>query len=93
MKSAYLVCYDIADELRLNRIFRFMKGRGFHLQYSVFYCYLSETELKELKAEIQKMIHPKYDDVRIYQITKDSLVAILGVGDRIPEGVEVFYQD
>lgn len=91
MRSGYLVCYDISDELRLNRICRFMKGKGFHIQYSVFYCYLSETELKALRAEIQKLIHPKYDDVRIYQLSKDSLIAVLGVGDRIPEGIEVFY--
>lgn len=91
MKLPYLVCYDIADEQRLTRVYRFMKGRGFHIQYSVFYCLLTRHELKELKSEIEKIIHLRYDDVRIYPLPKNSLVAVLGVGDRIPEGVEVFY--
>lgn len=91
MKSPYLICYDIADELRLNRVYRFMRERGFHIQYSVFYCILTNHELREIQAGIQRIIHPRYDDVRIYPLPKDSLVAVLGVGDRIPEGVEVLY--
>ncbi|WP_353685943.1 CRISPR-associated endonuclease Cas2 [Thermodesulfovibrio sp. 3462-1] len=51
MKAAYLVCYDIADEKRLARIYRFMKGKGLHLQYSVFYCVLTPQQLKNLKDE------------------------------------------
>jgi len=90
MKSPYLVCYDIADEKRLTRIYRLMKGRGLHIQYSVFYCVLTWQELKKLKNEIRQIIHPRYDDVRIYPLSKDSLVAVLGCGDRILEGVEVF---
>ena len=49
MKSPYLVCYDIADEKRLTRIYRLMKGRGLHIQYSVFYCVLTWQELKKTK--------------------------------------------
>ena len=90
MKSPYLVCYDIADEKRLARIYRLLKGRGLHIQYSVFYCVLTWQELKKLKNEIRQIIHPRYDDVRIYPLSKDSLVAVLGCGARIPEGVEVF---
>lgn len=91
MKSPYLVCYDIADESRLNKVYRFMKEKGFHIQYSVFYCVLTEHELKALKAELMKIINLRYDDVRIYPLPQASLVAVLGVGDRIPEGVEAFY--
>ncbi|GAB5046958.1 CRISPR-associated endonuclease Cas2 [Thermodesulfovibrio sp. TK110] len=90
MKVPYLVCYDIADEKRLARIYRFMKGKGLHLQYSVFYCVLTPQQLKSLKNEIRKLINPRYDDVRIYPLSKDSCVAVLGCGARIPEGVEVF---
>lgn len=90
MKAPYLVCYDIADERRLTQIYRLMKGRGLHIQYSVFYCVLTDREIKTLKNEIKQIIHPRYDDVRIYPLSKDSLVAVLGCGERIPEGVQVF---
>lgn len=91
MKSLYLFCYDISDENRLNKMYRYMKGKGIHLQYSVFYCELDKNQLHEMIQDISKIIHPRYDDVRIYSLSKDSLVEVLGVGDRIPEGVEIYF--
>jgi CRISPR-associated protein Cas2 len=90
MKSPYLVCYDIVDDRRLQRVFRFMKGRGIHLQYSVFYCILTWPELQELKMRLSGLINNKEDDVRIYPLPADSLVAVIGCGDRVPDGVEIF---
>lgn len=91
MKSPYLVCYDIADDRRLHRILRFMKGRGIHLQYSVFYCLLTYSDLKDMKERISKLINHKEDDVRIYPLpAENSLVEVIGAGDRVPEDVEIF---
>lgn len=90
MKSFYLVAYDIADERRLSRVFNYMKEKGIHLQYSVFYCLLTWEELKELKTELSEIVDEDEDDVRIYPLQKDSLVASLGCGARLPEGFEVF---
>mgnify|MGYP006977941182 FL=1 len=33
------------------------------------------------------MINPLEDDVRIYPLQKDSLVAVLGCGEPLPEGI------
>lgn len=90
MKSAYLVCYDITDEKRLTKVYRFMKERGLHLQYSVFYCILTREELVELKNSLSKLIHPRYDDVRIYPLPKNALVAVVGLAQRIPEDIQIF---
>lgn len=90
MKSGYLVCYDIADEKRLTKIYNFMKEKGLHLQYSVFYCILTKEELAQLKTSLSKLIHPKYDDVRIYPLPKNALVAVLGLAQRIPEDIQIF---
>jgi len=90
MRSSYLVCYDIADEKRLMKVYRFMKERGIHIQYSVFYCVLTYEELKALKTELQSLINPRYDDVRIYPLPENSLVAVLGKEAIIPEGVKIF---
>ncbi|MCX7794692.1 MAG: CRISPR-associated endonuclease Cas2 [Thermodesulfovibrionales bacterium] len=89
MKSPYLVCYDISDDRRLQRVFNYMKARGIHLQYSVFYCELTWQDLQNLKNDLSALIDPGRDDVRIYPLQKDSLIAVLGCGDRIPEGVEL----
>lgn len=92
MKSSYLVCYDISDPVRLTRIFKFMKGRGIHLQYSVFYCRLTWPELLNLKEKIKEIINEREDDVRIYPLPSNNRVIIMGCGDRVPDGVEIFIE-
>lgn len=90
MKAHYLVCYDIAKPKRLGRVLRFMKGRGVHLQYSVFYCCLTWKELADVKEKLACIIKHNADDVRIYPLPEKSLVAAMGCGDRVPEGAELF---
>lgn len=92
MKASYLVCYDIAGPRRLSRVYRFMKGRGIHLQYSVFYCRLTWSELLQLKEKLEIMINKKADDVRIYPLPSGYKVAVLGCGDRVPDGVDIYVE-
>jgi len=87
MKAPYLVCYDICDHKRLQKVFKFMKGRGVHLQYSIFHCALSWQGLKELKEGIEGIINPEEDDVRIYPLPSQPEVLVLGCGARVPDGV------
>lgn len=63
MRSTYLVCYDIADEKRLRRVFKVMRGYGDHLQYSVFECQLTAMDLVKLRAELAAIIHHTEDQV------------------------------
>ncbi len=90
MKANYLVCYDISDVKRLSRVYRFMKQRGIHIQYSVFYCKLTWQELLILKAELKKLINERYDDIRIYPLPSELKTIVLGCGDRVPDGVSIF---
>jgi CRISPR-associated protein Cas2 len=92
MKANYLVCYDIADDRRLSHVLRYMKGKGVHLQYSVFHCVLTWPELMNLKEKLSGIINHKEDDVRIYPLPSDALIDVMGCGDRVPEGVEIFMQ-
>lgn len=90
MKAPYLVCYDITEPTRLSRVFKLMKGKGIHLQYSVFHCLLTWPELIKLKTELSEIINHKEDDIRIYPLPSDNKVIVMGCGDRIPEGVNIF---
>ncbi|MBI5639749.1 MAG: CRISPR-associated endonuclease Cas2 [Nitrospirae bacterium] len=92
MRAAYLVCYDIADPRRLNRVLRLMKGKGLHLQYSIFHCSLTWPQLMQLKEELKDLIEEQEDDVRIYPLPSGGKIIALGCGDRVPEGVEIFIQ-
>lgn len=92
MKANYLVCYDIRDPRRLSRVFKLMKGKGIHLQYSVFHCSLTWQKLIELKEKLRWIIDEGKDDVRIYPLPSEEKVIIMGVGDRVPDGVEIFIE-
>ena len=63
MRSCYLVCYDIADDKRLRRVFKTMRGWGDHLQFSVFECQLTSSDLVKLRAELAEIIHHDEDQV------------------------------
>jgi CRISPR-associated protein Cas2 len=63
VRSSYLVCYDICDDKRLRKVFEVMRGYGDHLQYSVFECQLTPTDLVRLRAELAGIIHHQEDQV------------------------------
>jgi CRISPR-associated protein Cas2 len=78
MRGSYLVCYDISDEKRLRQVFQVMRGWGDHLQYSVFECQLSPTDLVRLRAELSQIIHHKDDQVLFVYLGPSE-----GRGDRV----------
>lgn len=63
MRNSYLICYDICDDKRLRRVFQIMRGYGDHLQYSVFECQLTATDLAKCRAELGSIINHSEDQV------------------------------
>lgn len=63
MRQVYLVTYDISDDRRRDQVFRILRGFGDHLQFSVFRCEASETELVRLRARLLDAINTKEDQV------------------------------
>jgi CRISPR-associated protein Cas2 len=86
MRTRYLVCYDIAGEARLTRVYRYLKDHGIHVQYSVFLCSLTWPELHEVVSRLADLIDAKADDVRIYPLPAGNPITTLGCGDRTPDG-------
>ncbi|EIC21502.1 CRISPR-associated endonuclease Cas2 [Thiorhodovibrio frisius] len=64
----YLLAYDIADRKRLVRVHRTVKGYGMPLQYSVFLVVGTSRTLDELLGELDDIINPKEDDIRVYPL-------------------------
>ena len=50
MRFSYLICYDICDDKRLRKVFQTMRVYGDHLQYSIFECQLTATDLARCRA-------------------------------------------
>jgi CRISPR-associated protein Cas2 len=89
MQTSYLVCYDIADEGRLTRVYRYLKRVGVPMQYSVFLCSWTWSQYQEALAYLARLIDARADDVRIYPLPSGHSIASIGSGDRIPEGATV----
>jgi len=73
-----LVCYDIADEKRLRRVFKVMRNYGDHLQFSVFECQLTPADLVRCRAELGAEIHHTEDQVLFVNLGPAE-----GRGDRV----------
>lgn len=78
MRISYLVCYDIADEKRLRKVFKAMRGYGDHLQYSVFECQLTAMDLARCRNELSEIIHHDEDQVLFVNLGPAE-----GRGDRV----------
>jgi CRISPR-associated protein Cas2 len=76
--QAILFPRDISDDKRLRKVFQTMRGWGDHLQYSVFECQLTETDLVRLRAELSRIIHHKEDQVLFVYLGPAE-----GRGDRV----------
>lgn len=63
MRSTYLVCYDICDDKRLRAVPKTMRDYGDHLQYSVFECQWTQTDLARCRHALGKIIHHGEDQV------------------------------
>jgi len=61
--KVFIVSYDIADQKRLYKVHKTMKGFGDPVHYSVFRCNLSDKDKIELIAILTEII--KHDEDRI----------------------------
>jgi CRISPR-associated protein Cas2 len=78
MRQSYLVCYDIADEKRLVKVHKTMRGFGDHLQYSVFECQLTPADLARCRHLLGQIIDHREDQVLFVDLGPAE-----GRGDRV----------
>src|SRR4051812_22116971 len=64
----YLVCYDVTDTPRRNRIARCLDDYGGRVQYSVFEAVLDRPLFDKMVADLKGLIDPNQDRVTIYPI-------------------------
>ncbi len=65
-KQFVLVVYDISVDYRRTKLHTALLDFGTPVQYSVFECWLSKAELKQLRARVRRIIRPRKDHVRYY---------------------------
>jgi CRISPR-associated protein Cas2 len=77
----YLVCYDVVNDTRRNRIAKLLKGYGLRVQKSVFECLLSDEQLQLVKTRLDRYLKLEEDQVRFYPMSGHTRrkVMILGM--------------
>jgi CRISPR-associated protein Cas2 len=78
VRISYLVCYDICDDKRLKKVFKTMRNYGDHLQYSVFECQMTATDLVRCRTDLAGIIKHSEDQVLFVNLGPAE-----GRGDRV----------
>lgn len=82
MRHSFIVSYDIRDPKRLRNVYKTMRNWGDHLQYSVFECQLSKSELIQCRTELSEIIHHDLDQVLFINLGPTD-----GRGERVIEAM------
>lgn len=63
-----MIFYDIADARRLYKTARILEDCGVRVQKSVFYCNVSESELKKIIFRLRSIVNWDEDSIIIQNI-------------------------
>ena len=86
-----VVVYDIPDDKRRTKLSNFLEGYGRRVQYSVFECFLSLEEMRQLYEEVKKLVKPAEDNVRFYWISQEAVSRALTIGGSAPQPPPKYY--
>jgi CRISPR-associated protein Cas2 len=84
----YLIIYDLPDTKSANkrrtRLHKLLSGYGKWTQYSVFECFLTAMQFVKLQQQIEKLIKPETDAVRIYVLDAGAVKRTITYGSEKP---------
>ncbi len=68
LRRRFVVCYDIREPRRLRKTHETMLGYGDPMQYSVFICDLSRSELLVMEDALRNVVDSAVDAVHIVDL-------------------------
>lgn len=68
MARLWIITYDIADPRRLRQVADCLAPHGERVQWSAFEIWLDRHRAATLKAELQTLIDPEADSIRLYPL-------------------------
>lgn len=76
----YLICYDITNQKRLNRVRMYLTSHGLSVQKSFFSCETDKNKLASILTDLKSMIDEKKDKVSCYPICDKCLAKTRSFG-------------
>jgi CRISPR-associated protein Cas2 len=86
-----VVVYDIPDDKRRTKLSNFLEGYGRRVQWSVFECFLSLEEMRQLYEKVKTLVKPEEDNVRFYWISEEAVSRALVIGGEVPQPPPKYY--
>lgn len=83
-RRRFLIAYDICEPKRLRQVCKTMEEYGERLQYSVFVCDLSRSELVHTRAQVERQMNLGEDSVVIVDLGDVDSARFTFVGRRRP---------
>ena len=84
----YLIIYDLPDSKaankRRNRLHKLLSGYGTWTQYSVFECFLTGIQFAKLQTQVEILIKPDEDSVRVYVLDSGAVRRTITYGSEQP---------
>jgi CRISPR-associated protein Cas2 len=84
----YLIIYDLPDTKAANkrrtRLHKMLSGYGEWTQYSVFECFLTPVQFAKLQTQVETLIKPNEDSVRIYVLDAGAVKRTMTYGSEKP---------
>ena len=68
LKHFYVVTYDISDTRRRDRVVKILEAVGHRVNYSVFECFLTDIQYRNMCNRLSPLVVGKDDQVNIYPI-------------------------
>ena len=86
----YLICYDITNDRRRDRVSRLLEGYGMRVQKSVFECVLTPDQYALLQKRFQtkRYLNPNEDQLRFYPMSPRHRKMALLLGVQPPRQVD-----
>lgn len=83
-RRRFLIAYDICEPKRLRQVCKTMEEYGERLQYSVFICDLSRSELVHARAEVEQQMNLAEDSIVIVDLGDTTSARFTFIGKRRP---------
>ena len=89
-RQLYVIAYDIREPRRLRRALYIMKDYAWGGQKSVFECFLTSAEKRELCERIRRTINEDEDSLLAFRVPEHKTIQGLGIAC-LPRDEPLFY--
>ena len=87
----YVICYDLTDDRRRDRLAKTLLDYGKRIQHSVFVAHLDDELLERMMARVRGVIEDREDRVHVFAMcgTCEGKVIALGTAE-VPKDAEFY---